>query len=77
MRYLCEITVVNRKNDDILLDAKAAATTESEAILKAASGSIIDYKKVDVVARKIARTAWSIHRYGTTFDATRAYQALT
>lgn len=30
-----------------------------------------------VVARKIARAAWSIHRYGTTFDANRAYQPLT
>ncbi len=30
-----------------------------------------------VVARKIARTAWSIHKYGTTFDANRAYQPLT
>ena len=54
MRYLWEIVVVNKKNDDILLDAKAAAATEAEAILKAASGKAIDYKKVDVVARKIA-----------------------
>jgi len=30
-----------------------------------------------VIARKIARTAWSIHRYGTTFDASRAYHLLT
>ena len=30
-----------------------------------------------VVARKIARTAWSIHRYNTIFDPNRAYTALT
>lgn len=30
-----------------------------------------------VVARKIARTAWSIHKYGTTFDPSRAYRVLT
>jgi transposase len=30
-----------------------------------------------VIARKIARTAWSLHKYGTTFHATRAYQLLT
>ena len=30
-----------------------------------------------VVARKIARTAWSIHKHGTTFDPNRAYRALT
>jgi len=30
-----------------------------------------------VLARKIARTAWSIHKYGTTFQQSRAYQALT
>jgi len=30
-----------------------------------------------VVARKIARTAWSIHKYNTTFDPSRAYRVLT
>ncbi len=30
-----------------------------------------------VVARKIARAAWSIHKYNTTFDPGRAYRVLT
>ena len=30
-----------------------------------------------VVGRKIARTAWSIHRYGTTFDPCRVHRVLT
>lgn len=30
-----------------------------------------------VVARKIARTAWSIHKHNTTFDPNRVYRALT
>ena len=54
MRYLYRIVVVDKKTDEILIDTKKAAGSEPEAILKAASGKAIDYKKVDVVVSQLA-----------------------
>lgn len=53
MRKLYEITVVDKKTDEIRLDEKVAATSEIDAVLKAAVPSM-DTKKVDVVIRDLA-----------------------
>jgi len=54
MRYLYEVTVVNKKTDEVLVDKKVAAINEVEATMKAVSGETIDHKKVDMVVRKLA-----------------------
>lgn len=53
MRYLYDVTVVDKKTDEILIDGKEAAQSDAEAVLKAAAGKSIDMKKCDVVVRRL------------------------
>ncbi|MCE7739362.1 MAG: hypothetical protein GPJ50_08285 [Candidatus Heimdallarchaeota archaeon] len=53
MRKLYDVTVVDKKTDEILVDTKVPAQDEVEAALQASSGKAIDRKKVDIVIREL------------------------
>lgn len=53
MRKLYDVTVVDKKTDEILVDKKVPAQDEVEAALQASSGKAIDRKKVDIVIREL------------------------
>ena len=53
-RYLYEVTIVDKKTDEVLVDKKVPATGDVDAVMKAVSGQTVDQKKVDTVVRKLA-----------------------